>query len=347
MYIKFKYNKEQTYLEQFPPGFNPDESFESKTDKGKLSKLRELWGVYNRQQDIKHFKGRVQMSSDTYNKYEFFVFSYLPEDKTLRDRRLRAIEWQQGYILNKFPDAVINYVLQNWREDDDRTKINDRGNILLDSPDGLGISCARNVAIKYLYDSDLDFGIFLDDDSMFTSKSEQYGDNTFKAEDVIKHMFNSDVDLLMPFNPAAAPWRKYYNHYRQYYTDYVWLSRSNTIKGSCFFLKNLKKFKGKEIYMDESLVVWEDHDFAMNMLSQGMKPYKVNNLLLVERNQNNSTLFKDSDDRNEQNAKMVDIVDGRYGIVADDHFSKIRLKKKFYEDNGHTIKELFLRKSID
>jgi len=354
----FKLDSTKPLEEQFPKIFSHTqiEDWDNKSMKQKISDLKDAWKNYNLSLDVKNFKNHLVTTPNTSKHFQFFIFSYLPEDQEVREKRKAALLWQKDQITKYFPNNRFNYVLQGFTEQDKEILQTSNYTIITDSKEPLGISKARNIALEFLYNSDSDFGIFLDDDSFFISKEDQIMRNSRETDDrdstvnIINNMFCGEADLFVPVNAAMFPWKRLYNTFVFHFSNYVWGTRTNKLKASCFFLKNINKYYKKKVYFDETFRVLEDEDFAMNLISNGLKTFTINNLLLVEKNRNCSTLFDSMESRRNEMEEYKNTIAIRYGLVDNEGnlFKKVDGRKavatrKFYEKNNHTIKELFVK----
>ena len=150
---------------------------------------------------------------------------------------------------------------------------------------------ARNKLLEHFYNSDQDYAVFADNDSILHS-GEQHCDskNFIELFRTISLEKLGSVDALFPVNPANQPFNKTYQENQQLFADNLVFRRSTAVKGSWFILKNLKKFYGQELYYDQAsftdsrgkMIGGEDIDFGLQMLKNNMGVYQCQNIILKE-----------------------------------------------------------------
>lgn len=146
---------------------------------------------------------------------------------------------------------------------------------------------ARNVLLQDFYESDKDFAIFADNDSILYDHGDGRG--------FVKHINDNWsrynlIDMAIPVNPANEPFNKKFSEKKDLFDNNHVFTRTSNCKGSLFFLRNLKKHYNKEIYNagiydvneDGGIIGGEDGDLALQFIANGLGVYKFENLILKE-----------------------------------------------------------------
>ena len=199
-------------------------------------------------------------------------------------KRLGYHNTQVEYFLNKGLKVVI--LAQDYNSKD-FLEHNDIRYILGPEDRILRPGEARNILLKDFYESDVDFAIFADNDSILYDHcdGEHFVENINKNWEKYSH-----VDMAMPINPRNEPFNKRYREEKDlYFNNHVFKKTSNC-KGSLFFLKNVLKYYQKSIYnaeeynlhTDGGILGGEDGDLALQFIAQGLGVYKFENLVLKE-----------------------------------------------------------------
>jgi hypothetical protein len=156
---------------------------------------------------------------------------------------------------------------------------------------------ARNMLLGLFYNSNEDFAVFADNDSVLYDKEHHVFSKDFNQKfqqlsvEQLRH-----VDMFFPLNPGKVPFTADVEKNKMLYETNWVFQRHTDSKGSFLVVKNIKKHYGKEIYFDEdyrnsdgSMMSHEDIDFACQFLSEGLKTYQCKNLILKEFSVQHST----------------------------------------------------------
>lgn len=161
---------------------------------------------------------------------------------------------------------------------------------------------ARNELLNIFYDSDEDYAIFADSDSILWND-----DKHLDSKDFIDIFNNipmkelSDIDLIVPVAPNEEPFNSFWNDNRELVANNLVFERKPCIKGSLFILKNLNKHYRTKLFFDtenfakiendqRKMIAGEDNDFSLNLLKNGFGSYVCRNIVLKEfASLNNST----------------------------------------------------------
>jgi hypothetical protein len=102
------------------------------------------------------------------------------------------------------------------------------------------------------------------------------------------------IDLIDPVNPARIAFTK--EIASEIYKTHLVYRKTNKIKGTVFFIKNIKKHKNTELFFDEvtfnnngKMLPGEDTEFAVSALMSGLGCYYTYNAIVNELGTNFST----------------------------------------------------------
>lgn len=191
----------------------------------------------------------------------------MPKDDSLKTKRLAASRKQIEWLRNIFKTERIMCVAQNYSKDD----YNTTGSIeYIKFDNAIGPGAARNELLKRFYNSDYDYLLMLDDDTV------SY--NYYKSEDFLidvaknPEKFNG-LEAIGAFEPEYLPYKKMNFTDRNTLTHYKFTPRQLNTGCAMGFLKNIKKYYNKEIYFNNlnpnKLEGNEDIDFLLRWLLAG------------------------------------------------------------------------------
>jgi len=206
-------------------------------------------------------------------KYLMGIISWLPPDEKLRAERREAHRKQIELVRDILPDVHIRIVAQCYREDE---YIDDPNISYRKSDTPITMSAGRNLLLDLLYNSDFDWMILADDD-LFIYEHYDYKE-FFDA--MAEGRFNSEIDWILPFNPAHDGFNKYVVDDELFQTHFKFGAlRIPYDFPNIQFIKNLKKYHGKTMWYDEDLCpekelcANEDLEFSLRMIREGFRGY--------------------------------------------------------------------------
>ena len=227
-----------------------------------------------------------------------YIISWFGKDPALREKRQQKhkiqLEWCWAHNLHP-----VVFAQEYADEDfvDNVTYIKNTGPLLMPGP-------ARNQLLKHFYESTNDFGVFADNDGVLY-ESVQHGDSAQYVEIMRKLPIDdyAAVDLIDPVNPARIPFSDEIT--TDIYKTHLVYYRTNKVKGTLFFIKNLKKHKNTELYFDEQLfndngkmLPGEDTEFAIAASMQGFGCYYTYNAIVKELAPKDSTWTSTNEHKN-------------------------------------------------
>ena len=229
-----------------------------------------------------------------------YIISWFGNDKKGGQKRRKYHNEQVDWFLKKGIKLCI--LAQHYSDDDyiqnENVKyiVHDEENVVLTPGQ------ARNKLLDEFYNSDEDFAIFADNDSVLRDP-----DNSLSFFDEMNKQPAADykaVDLFVPINPINEPFTKKWEEGKELYDNNHVFVRHTNIKGSLFFLRNLKKFYDLELKFapeyDKSdsggILGGEDGDFALMLISEGYGVYKNENVVLRELGSDSYSTWSSSRD---------------------------------------------------
>lgn len=251
---------------------------------------------------------------------QVYIISYLPDEPKLRQTRLKYHTRQLNWLRNWSNDLYITVCAQNYQPHELQTQLVDR----YIEKDKLSPSKARNVLLQEFYQSDEDWCLFLDDDSILYDNENHPDTPQFIEKFFIYDLEN--VDVFWPIDPSRWPTAQL-NAIGQL-DDWYKLVGVDHLKTSFWFIRNFKKFYNEELYFDESMSHGEDGEFALRLLTNNKSLYQIYNIKLKEIGKDNSTLANiEFEDRNEANSDVVKYLESKYDY---DHSKRKIFKNKYW-----------------
>ena len=243
------------------------------------------------------------------------VISYLPDD-IKRTKRLQASRTQIEWLHKLFNNEKIIVVAQNYNDTD-----------YLDDPlieyikydKGIGAGNARNVILERFYNSDKDWLFICDDDTIAYSY--------YQYEDFFKEMSNYNydkfkgIDAISAIEPEYTAYKKNNFEDKNNLTHYKFTPRELNCGSATSFMRNIRKYYGKEVYYNNILADksegLEDVEFLLDWILQGFTWYKMNTWIRKSLAFNQSTIWEDDKDaRNSTLSKCLDKVCERFSIYG-------------------------------
>lgn len=215
------------------------------------------------------------------------IISYLPNDNR-RIARLESHKKQLNWIKTTFPDWSIKVVAQNYREEDFSPLVDEY--ITIDKP--IGPAIARNLLLERFYNSNDDFTIILDDDTII----KDYNDCYTLLRLIDKDHSICKLDMFTGIIPRNCGFRYIiFKDIERHESNFTF---QNTPTGIPFLvIRNLKKYHNKEIYFrdyfnreTQTNSTHEDVIFNQDMIHSGMKIAICTDLVLSFLDRDTTTI---------------------------------------------------------
>lgn len=245
------------------------------------------------------------------------IVSYLPNEPKLRSLRKKAHLNQIKLLASVFPNEQINIIAQNYH-DNEQIKYSKIKYFKYNQK--LGPAGARNILLDMFYNSKDKVLFMLDDDITWYN---YYDINTL----LVDYYYNSDkydIDFIVPMKPETEPFKK--TIYKTDYEHYYYCKKVNTqVSLCCALIKNKTKAKQKEYDPNDKNSLFEDQLMLEEMISSGMKGYKIFNWVLRNEGKDNCTIIETTD-KNKSNkwhgalaSNIHTYIEKKYGITLKEY----------------------------
>lgn len=243
--------------------------------------------------------------------------SYLPNNE-LRTKRFEAARTQIEWLHKVLPNVKITSVLQNYM-DAERDLIKSDNIIGFSNPIGAGK--ARNLILEKFYNSDYDWLFLCDDDTIL--------DDKYHYENFIEELSNNEkkfsgIDAVSAIEPEYHPYKKLNYEDKGNLTHFKFEPRELNSGSATSFIRNIKKFYGKEIYfpnIDANKGEGrEDMEMLFSWLKAGLTWYNMDTMIRKSLCFDKSSIFgADTKERDKILMKCLDSICERY---AEDGISR-------------------------
>lgn len=243
--------------------------------------------------------------------------SYLPNNE-LRTKRFEAARTQIEWLHKVLPNVKITSVLQNYT-DAERDLIKSDNIIGFSNPIGAGK--ARNLILEKFYNSDYDWLFLCDDDTIL--------DDKYHYENFIEELSNNEkkfsgIDAVSAIEPEYHPYKKLNYEDKGNLTHFKFEPRELNSGSATSFIRNIKKFYGKEIYfpnIDANKGEGrEDMEMLFSWLKAGLTWYNMDTMIRKSLCFDKSSIFgADTKERDKILMKCLDSICERY---AEDGISR-------------------------
>ena len=243
--------------------------------------------------------------------------SYLPNNE-LRTKRFEAARTQIEWLHKVLPNVKITSVLQNYT-DAERDLIKSDNIIGFSNPIGAGK--ARNLILEKFYNSDYDWLFLCDDDTIL--------DDKYHYENFIEELSNNEkkfsgIDAVSAIEPEYHPYKKLNYEDKGNLTHFKFEPRELNSGSATSFIRNIKKFYGKEIYfpnIDANKGEGrEDIEMLFSWLKAGLTWYNMDTMIRKSLCFDKSSIFgADTKKRDKILMKCLDSICERY---AEDGISR-------------------------
>lgn len=239
------------------------------------------------------------------------VISYLPDDVQVRRKRLDAHLRQLEGFNSLFPEVDVLDVCQQYEPSEveacSQVASNGIRKYVPQQYGKLGACGARNVILRQFYNSDLDFCMITDDDTLLYP----YYDVERFFDDLCSYEPKSDIGLIRPLIPTMTPFKK--QNYQERTTIHShWILRSSMgiAPFGVFILSNLKKYFNQEVYFDESVNPnnrdgYDDYDFVLELRERRIPSHTCKQVVVKPLVLDTSVAFNGEDLRRKNHAANI------------------------------------------
>ncbi len=141
---------------------------------------------------------------------------------------------------------------------------------------------ARKWAFEQFYESNYDYGIFMDDDAILYNK-EQHNSGAKFFEEMASHIEDyQNIDVFFPINPQKIGFNPIWDKSPGLHETNHVFKRSMDLKGSMFIVRNFRKYGMTEVYPDPEFNWQDDTKFAIECVAAGHKVLQCENIILNE-----------------------------------------------------------------
>ena len=243
--------------------------------------------------------------------------SYLPNNE-LRTKRFEAARTQIEWLHKVLPNVKITSVLQNYTDaESDLIKSDD----IISFSKPIGAGKARNLILEKFYNSDYDWLFLCDDDTIL--------DDKYHYENFIEELSNNEkkfsgIDAVSAIEPEYHPYKKLNYEDKGNLTHFKFEPRELNSGSATSFIRNIKKFYGKEIYFPNINANKgegrEDMEMLFSWLKAGLTWYNMDTMIRKSLCFDKSSIFgADTKKRDKILMKCLDSICERY---AEDGISR-------------------------
>ena len=243
--------------------------------------------------------------------------SYLPNNE-LRTKRFEAARTQIEWLHKVLPNVKITSVLQNYTDAESDLIKSDN---IIGFSNPIGAGKARNLILEKFYNSNYDWLLLCDDDTIL--------DDKYHYENFIEELSNNEkkfsgIDAVSAIEPEYHPYKKLNYEDKGNLTHFKFEPRELNSGSATSFIRNIKKFYGKEIYfpnIDANKGEGrEDMEMLFSWLKAGLTWYNMDTMIRKSLCFDKSSIFgSDTKKRDKILMKCLDSICERY---AEDGISR-------------------------
>lgn len=269
--------------------------------------------------------------------------SYLPNNE-LRTKRFEAARFQLEWFDKILPNEKIVVVAQAYTKSE-LPDVDKYAVFWFDEP--LGAGAARNKILEIFYESDYDWLLLCDDDTVLDDK---YHFENFLNDIFFKPEKFKDIDAVSAIEPEYHPYKKLNYEDKNNLTHYKFEPRELNSGSATSIIRNIKKYYGKEIYYPDVDANKgegrEDIEFLIDWLKNGLNWYTMQTMIRKSLCFDKSSIFgADTKARDKILMHDLDVICERYakdGITRDVN-GKITWKN-FNNRFNHSQKTLYIKR---
>ena len=228
------------------------------------------------------------------------IISYLPKDLEVRQKRIQAHTKQLNRLNELFADVDIIQMDQQYEPADvdwfNSIACNGNRVVSHELHDKLGISRARNELLRIFYNSEYEFMMLMDDDTLIYP----YYDSSRFFQDLLSWRNKQNIGMIRPLVPSMVPFKRTNYESKDVIHDY-WILRSSLgiNPAGMIILSNLKKNFGEEVYFKEDMKSencegYEDYDFVLELRERNIPTYMCKQIIINSLIPDASVMFQDN-----------------------------------------------------
>lgn len=235
--------------------------------------------------------------------------SYLPNSE-VRTKRLEAAQFQIEFMHKLLPNTPIVCVAQAYDASECKYDYVD----YITYKNGIGPAKARNVILEKFYNSDYDWLLLCDDDTVFY--------DYYNYQDFIYDIFENPekfkcIDAVSALEPEYHPYKKLNYEDKNCLTHYKFEPRELNSGSATSIIRNIRKFYGKELYYPDINADKgegrEDMEFLIAWLLEGFNWYTMQTLIRKSLCFDKSSIFgTDTKARDKLLMHDLDVICERY-----------------------------------
>lgn len=247
------------------------------------------------------------------------VISYLGEAEVREQRwdmQVKQLEWLKKIDIFE----SIDIIAMEWTEEEIKFAKDQDERIIIIEYSKMPQGIARNKLLERLYESDYDWELILDNDSVLYNR-HMSGNNFFNEIVQSEELWQSAVDVIIPIEPRREPFTAEYKLNKDKVDHNFVFKLTPGMKTSFFIIRNFDKFHKVREYFDESFIMLEDYEKAVDFAFKGYGIYKCKNIVLKEYGTAVSTLpYENNGGRKIFNDKWNEIIYNKWstkGMMKD------------------------------
>jgi hypothetical protein len=242
-----------------------------------------------------------------------YIISWFGRDPILRDFRKKCHEKQLEWCRTN--NLKITVLAQEYNEDEYHPDVEYVTTDTLLRPCG-----ARNTLMERFYNSDEDYAVFADNDTIIVD--EEWGKPNGFLEEMrtIPEIEYGKIDFVGGINPAIQAYSDELE--RPEYVNNIVFRKTRRFSGGFFILKNLQKHKGfKRWFDDESfrneegkIIPGEEGDFAINLLMSGLFCFQNYKAVFYDMATANRSTWANSTSERTDPFTFARLINKKYGM---------------------------------
>jgi hypothetical protein len=223
-----------------------------------------------------------------------YINSYLPQDPKIREIRWQGILQQKDWL--KKINATPHYIATNWFDEEEKVAEN-YGSV--ERHTSLSFIEARRIQMDLLCNSNDDWGLLLDDDSILDERTNL---GIFQQLDKL-----TGIDLFCARSKHIAIGGGFKRAFEDKWASSRFrFERTTAFKGSFMVCRNTKKFYNKIIHAPSTIQTGEDVALAFKFIENNLGAYMCLNIVLEELGVQGTWMNRFNRERNDWKKEFAD-----------------------------------------